>query len=187
MKKFFLTVSVALASVVAFAQTPKFAVVNFTELVQLAPEADDARAAIQSATLAAQETDQEMIEEYNSKANTYQQKASTWTPAIRESKEKELQEIMQRIQEFESNIQLELQQQQQILMAPIVEKAQKAVAQVAKEGSYTIVVETGSFLYIDESQTTDITMACREIMGIPDSRTLETLQAELAAQAAAQQ
>lgn len=184
MKKIILIAAAALVSLGASAQNLKFAHVNFSELVQLMPEADEARAAITASSKEAEETYQSMVEEFNSKYSTYQQKSSTWTAAIKESKEKELSEINNRIQEFQQNIQIELQQQQSQLMAPIQEKAVKAVEKIAKEGGYIYVFDRNQILYLDESQSTDITPAARKALNIPAGRTLETLQAEL--QAAAQ-
>ena len=43
-----------------------------------------------------------------------------------------------------------------------------------------------TMLYIDEAQSTDLTPAARKALSIPEGRTLETLQAELQAQANAE-
>ena len=84
MKKILLFAVMAFISAAAFAQ-PKFAHVNFTELYQLMPEADQARATMTAAQNEAQEVYQSMMEEYQNKVTTYQQKSSTWTQTIRES------------------------------------------------------------------------------------------------------
>lgn len=182
MKKFFVFATMALAGITAFAQ-PKFAHVNLNELVQLMPEMDEARTAMNASSKEANETYMAMVEEFNSKAQAYQQKASSWTPAIRESKEKELNEIQGRIQEFQESIQAELQQQQQQLMAPIYKKASDTVNAIAKEAGYIFVFEVSQLIYVDAQQSADITPQAREKLGIPADRTLESLQAELQAQA----
>ena len=84
MKKILLIAAMAFVSAAAFAQ-PKFAHVNFTELYQLMPEADEARATMTAASNEAQETYQAMMDEFQTKYSQYQQKASTWTATIRES------------------------------------------------------------------------------------------------------
>ena len=183
MKKILIFAAMALVSAAAFAQ-PKFAHVNFQELYQLMPEADQARATMTATQNEAMDTYQTMIEEYQSKVTQYQQKASTWTQTVRESKERELTDMQQRIAEFEQNIQQELAAQQNELMAPLVQKAQEAVSSLAKAGSYIYVFDTSQMLYIDPAQSTDLTPAARKALNIPEGRTLETLQAEL--QAAAQ-
>ncbi|MBQ9462108.1 MAG: OmpH family outer membrane protein [Bacteroidales bacterium] len=186
MKKILLVAALAIMSVAAFAQQ-KFAHVNFTELVQLMPESDQARATLEASSKEANETYQAMADEWNTKYQQYQQKAASWTPAIRETKEKELTDMQQRIQEFNQTVQAELQQQQQQLMAPIYQKAQEAVNKLAKEGGYIYVIDQTSALYIDPAQSTDLTPAARKALSIPDDRTMESLQKELQAQAEQQQ
>lgn len=183
MKKFILITAAAVITLSASAQNLKFAHVNFNELVMLMPEADSARAQMEVSQKEAQDTYRTMVEEYQSKAQKYQQNSSTWTAAIRESKEKELADISNRIQEFDQSIQQELQQQQQQLMAPIQQRAVAAVEKLAKEGGYIYVFEKASMLYVDETQSVDLTPAARKALNIPDGRTLETLQQELQAQA----
>ena len=184
MKKILLIAAMAFVSAAAFAQ-PKFAHVNFTELYQLMPEADEARATMTAASNEAQETYQAMMDEFQTKYSQYQQKASTWTATIRESKEKELSDMQARIQEFSQNVQQELAAQEQQLMAPLYQKAQDTVTKLAKDGGYIYVFEASSVLYVDPSQSTDLTPAARKALNIPEGRTLEALQAEL--QAAQQQ
>ena len=183
MKKILLIAAVLLIGVAASAQ--KFAHVNFQELVQLMPESDQARAVIQESQKNAQESYQEMMNEFQDKYAKYQQNVNSYTPATRKTKEDELTQIQQRIQEFSQNVEQELQEQQQKLMEPIYKKAQEKMNEIAKAGGYIFVFDRGSVLYIDEAQSTDITGECRKALGIPESRTLESLQAELAAQAQA--
>jgi outer membrane protein len=169
------------------ASAQKLGRVNFTELYQLAPEADAAREQINAMQNEAQETFSSMVEEYQTKANQYQQKSASWTAAIKEAKEKELVDIQNRIQEFQQTISQELQQQQAQLMSPIMEKAQKAVQDLAKAQGLVAVFDSSSALYFDEAAVVDLTPAARKALGIKEGRTLEQLQQELqaAAQAAA--
>lgn len=185
MKKILLIAAMAFISVCSFGQ--KFAHVNSTELVQLCPEADAARTTMDASSQEAQETYQAMVDEFNTKYTQYQQKVNTWTQAIRESKEKELTEIQQRIQEFSQTVQMELQQQEQQLYAPIYEKVNNTIQDLAKKGGYIYVFDVNSLLYIDETQSHDLTADARKVLGIAADRTLESLQAELQAKAQAAQ
>ena len=187
MKRIFIIAAAALVSFAASAQDFKFAYVDFTELVQLMPEADSARVQTEAASMEAQETYQSMVEEYQAKAQQFQQKQATWTPAIRESKAAELQQIEYRIQEFQQAIQQDLQQLQTTLQAPIYEKAQNAVNELAKAKGVAVVFEKNSLLYIDPAQGIDLTPEARVALNIPEGRTLETLQQELQAKAQAAQ
>ena len=186
MKKILLIAVTAFAAVSAFAQ-PKFAHVNSTELVQLCPEMDKARETMNAAQNEAQETFNDMQAEFNTTLQTYQSKGSSWTQATRESKEKELTEIQQRIQEFSQTVQMELQQQQDQLMQPIMQKVNETVQEIAKRGGYIFVFDVSSLIYFDTSQSTDLTPEARKALNIPADRTLETLAAELQAQAQAAQ
>jgi len=186
MKKIFIVAVAALVSFTGFAQQ-KFAHVNLIELVQLMPEADAAREQMAASQKEAQETFQAMYEEYQSKAQKYQQNAATWNATIKESKEKELADIQQRLNEFDQSIQEELSQQQQTLMAPIQQKATEVVNKLAKEGGYIYVFPEGAMIYIDPKQSTNLTPAARKALGIPEGRTLESLYQELQAKAQAEQ
>ena len=187
MKRIILIAAAAFVSFAATAQDFKFGYVDFTELIQLMPEMDSARVQIDAASAEAQETYQAMVEEFQSKYQQFEQKQASWTPAIRESKAAELQQIEGRIQEFQQAIQQDLQQLQNSLQAPIYEKAQKAINDLAKAKGVALVFEKNSLLYIDPAQGIDLTAEGRVALNIPEGRTLETLQAELQAKAMAAQ
>lgn len=182
MKKIILIATTAILTFSASAQSLKFAHVNYNELVQLMPEADAARKQLAAQTKEFEQTYQDMASEFQNKYSQYQQKAATWTATIKESKEKELNDIQQRLQEFQNTAQSEMQQQQQKLMAPIQKKAIDVVNKLAKEGGYIYVFEKSALLYVDEKQSVDLTPIARKVLNIPASRTLESLQAELQAQ-----
>ena len=186
MKRILLIAAVALMSVAASAQSFKWAYVDFNELVMLMPEMDEARATMEENQKTNEEILVAMYEEYQTKMQQYQQKAETWTPAIRESKEKEIMEIQSRLEQTQQSLQAELQQLQQNLQAPIYEKAQTAVNDLAKAQGIALVFEKASLLYLDPAQGIDLTSEARTALKIPADRTLEALQAELQAKAQAQ-
>ena len=179
MKKIFVIAAMALLTLSASAQ--KIARVNFTELVQLMPEADKARETMAAASKEADETYKTMVEEFQTKYQQYQQKASTWTASIKESKERELSDMQQRIQEFQQSVSQELQEQQNTLMAPIYQKAQEEVEKIAKAQNVDVLLDSSSALYFSTA-IIDLTAEARKALGIQEGRTLEQLQQEMAAQ-----
>lgn len=187
MKKFFIIAAMTMISFAVSAQDFKFGYVDFTELTQLMPEMDSARVQLDAASVEAQETYNAMIEEYQTKAQQFQQKQASWTPAVRESKQSELQQIEYRIQEFQQAIQQDLQQLQNSLQAPIYEKVQQTVNSIAQAKGLALVFEKNSLLYVDPAQGVNLTPEARIALGIPEGRTLETLQQELQAKAQAAQ
>ena len=185
MKKILATLALGLIGLSLFAQN--IGRVNFSELVQLMPESDQARSVIQESQKNAQESYQEMMNEFQDKYNKYQQNVNSYTPATRKSKEDELTQIQQRIQEFSQTVQMELQQQQEQLMQPIYQKVNEVVQDLAKKGGYIYVFDIQSLLYVDEAQSHDLTAEARKALNIPADRTLEALAAELQGQQQAAQ
>lgn len=155
--KLFLVVVMAGISVAAFAQAPKFAHINFQELVVLMPESDSAKVKMEAFGKELQEQIEALQTELQSKFTTYQQKQATWTAGVLEAKQKELQELNQRMEEFKQTAQEEFQKKQQELMVPILDKAKKTIATVAKREGYIYVfdISTGVLPYFDEQQSTD--------------------------------
>ena len=184
MKKILLIAAMAVMSVAASAQDLKWAYVDFNEIIMLMPEMDEARATLEENQKTNEEILVAMYDEYQTKMQQYQQKAESWTPAIRESKEREIMEIQSRFEQTQQSLQVELQQN---LQAPIYEKAQATVTDLAKAKGIAFVFEKASLLYVDPAQGIDLTPEARTALNIPADRTLEALQAELqaAAQAAA--
>jgi outer membrane protein len=187
MKKIILIAVMAVMSVAASAQNLKFGYVNFNEIVMLMPEMDAARATMEENQKTNEEILMSMYQEYQTKMQDYQAKAATWTVAIRESKEKELMDIESRLQQTQQSLQQEMQQLQSSLQAPIYEKAQTTVQEIAKAQGLAFVFEESSLLYIDPAQGVNITAEARKALNIPEGRTLEALQAELEAKAMAAQ
>ena len=190
MKRIIIIAAMAIVSLAASAQDLKFGYVNYTELVQLMPAMDSVRVQLEAQEKETYETLGAMYEEYQTKAEQFQQKQATWTPAIRDSKMKELQEIEARFQENQQIFQQELQQMQQMLQAPVYERAQNAVKELAQAKGLAFVFEESQMLYIDPAQGVNLTPEARKalvVLGIPEGRTIETLQAELQAKAQAAQ
>ena len=187
MKKIILIAVMAVMSVAASAQNLKFGYVDFNEIVMLMPEMDAARATMEENQKTNEEILMSMYQEYQTKMQDYQAKANTWTAAIRESKEKELMDIESRLQQTQQSLQQEMQQLQNSLQAPIYEKAQTTIQNLAKAQGLAFVFEESSLIYIDPAQGVNLTTDVRKALNIPEGRTLETLQAELEAKAMAAQ
>ena len=177
--------AMAVMSFAAMAQDFKFGYVDFNELVMLMPEMDEARAAIEENQKTNEEILMTMYQEYETKMQQYQQNNATWTPAVREMKEKEIMQLEQNLQQNQQVLQQEIQQLQQQLQAPIYEKAQKAVNELAKAKGLAVVFEKNSLLYLDPAQGVNLTPEARTALNIPVDRTLEKLQQELQAKAQA--
>lgn len=176
MKKIALIVFATLFAFTLSAQNSKFGYINVTELVMLTADADSARVRLQAYQKELEEEMESMQTELNNKYNTYQQKQATWTAAIRESKERELNELSQRIQQFQQTAGADLQQLQQNLFNPIVEKAEGAVAKIAKEKGLTFVfrMDSNPLVYYNENQGVDLLPLVKAAMGVPAEKVAPT-------------
>ena len=95
-----------------------------------------------------------MQAEYENKVVEYQQNETTYTDIIKEDKIREIESIQQRVVEFQKNAQQSLSEKEAELFIPIREKAMKAIDEVAKEGEFTFIFDSGSgsFLFAAESE-----------------------------------
>lgn len=80
--------------------------------------------------------------EYQAKGEAYQKGAATMTEVVKADKEKELTALQQSIQEFQRNAEQSLQQKQQTLLKPALDKLQKNIDAVAEESGYTYVLNS---------------------------------------------
>ena len=183
MKKLIIIAALALVSIAATAQELKFAYVDYNELITLMPEMDEARATLEENQKTNNEILSAMYEELQTKYQQYQQKAESWTPAIRQSKEAEITEIQARFEQTQQSLQAELQELQNSLQTPIMEKAQNTVTEIAKAKGVVAVFELSSLLYIDPAQAINLTPDARKALNIPEDRTIESYYAELQAKA----
>ncbi|MBX0292790.1 OmpH family outer membrane protein [Hymenobacter sp. HSC-4F20] len=80
--------------------------------------------------------------EFRTKVEAYQKGGATMTDVVKADKEKELQNLQQSIQEFQQNAEVSLQQKQQTLLKPALDKLQKNIDAVADENGYTYILNS---------------------------------------------
>lgn len=131
------------------------------------PERDSAVSKLDKFTKTLQDQVEELQVEFNKKYQDYLQKRSTFTDAIREMKEKELNEMQQRAQEFQQVAEQDYQRYQSEVMKPVIERADSAIKKVAKANGFTYIFDTstGVILYFSE-QSVDIGPLVKKELGI---------------------
>jgi len=176
MKKFALIICFVFALGISASAQIKCGHVNVNELISLMSDRDSAVVKLQAYNAELVETMQGMEDEYNSKYAEYNRKQGEWTAAIREAKERDLQELVQRIQQFQQTAQQEMQQMQSSLMAPVYEKAQAAIQKIAKANSLTYIFDlsAGSIIYFDEATSMNILPLAKKELGIPAEKVAPT-------------
>ena len=157
MKHFIL---IALASMVGLTEAvaQKFGHLDAQEVLLSLPERAEAQASIEAAAGEYETEVARMQSELETKFADYQAKASTWPDAIRQQKERELQQLDAGLQEFGVTIQNDLAQMEQQLLSPMIERVRKAIEDVGKEQGYTYIFDTstGVTLYNGGDDVTDL-------------------------------
>lgn len=82
------------------------------------------------------------VKEFREKYDSYEKGASMMTDVIRADKEKELQDLNGQIEAFQKNAEQSMQEKQQKLMKPVLEKIQKAIDDVAVENAFTYILSS---------------------------------------------
>jgi outer membrane protein len=85
---------------------------------------------------------------------------------IKQTKTKELQDMQARIEDFRENAQKDYQDREKKLLTPIIDKAKKAIEDVAAENKYSYIFDSGvgSLLYQDASD--DILPLVKKKLGL---------------------
>ncbi|MBS1589018.1 MAG: OmpH family outer membrane protein [Bacteroidetes bacterium] len=141
-----------LASSAIFAQT-KFGYINSDELLSVMPEAKKADSSLTLFAKSYQDQLEQMSKEYQKKVQDYQNQEKTMTEAMKEVKVKEIQQLEERIQSTQQSAQDKVAKKREELYSPILEKADKAIKDVAKSNNFDFVFDAsrGNVLYAKES------------------------------------
>lgn len=150
-RKGFLLLTVALLfSGISFAQgTLKFGYIDSQKLMSEMPATDSAQAQLKNFEQQLQTQMQAMGQEYKSKVQAYQNNVGTMSDLIKQTKEQEISDLQQRIQDFQNSASTDIQKKQQQLFQPIIQKVKNAIDAVGKEYHYTYIfdVSQGVVLY----------------------------------------
>lgn len=142
--------------------------INSNELLLAMPERATIETEIQNHAKQLETQLLAMQRELETKYQDFQAKESLMTEAIREDKIKELTSLEKRLNEFQERAQTDLQKKEQELTEPLITKAKDAIEKVAKENSYTYVLDSGIgfMLYIDETTADDIMPLVKKELGL---------------------
>jgi len=154
------------------AQTYKFGHIDTQKLLQSLPDYAKAQETLQAEGKSIQDQMEIMKVELNNKYNDYMENEKLpagdpkkWSDIVKADKEREIQDLQQRAQEFQATAQQKMQEKQQELMKPILEKIDNAIKEVAKENNFTYIFEITTLLYYSE-ESIDITPMVKAKLGV---------------------
>lgn len=120
----------------------KVAHINVTELMAEMPEMKAANTQLENYGKTFDNEYRSMVEEYQTKIKKYDQEAATVSDAINETRTQEVQEMGNRIQQYQQTASKDMQNKQEEVLKPILEKAKAAIQKVAKAKGYQYVLDS---------------------------------------------
>jgi outer membrane protein len=151
---------------VAFAQATKFGYIDSRELLKAMPEIAKADKDLQDFAKTYQDQLQQMSQEYEKKVKEFQAGEKTMSDAVKEVKVKEIQDLQNRIETFNQSATEKVDKKKQELYAPILEKADKAIKDVAKEKAYDYVFDASSGALLHAKETDNLLPMVKTKLGI---------------------
>ena len=166
MKLFTVVLFIGLAATTN-AQTQKFGHIDLQALVQVMPERASAETEFNNFQGELEEVLGDMQKNYQATLTQLEQLGEDASEIKRNAKITELQDMQQRIQAYQQNAQIQLQQKQGELLQPVFDKAEKAIEEVAKEKGLLYVFDVGTKVVLYKSnQSIDLLPLVKAKMGI---------------------
>lgn len=152
---------------VSNAQNFKFGHIDSGQLLQQMPEREQARAQLEKYAKQLEDQMAAMQSELENKYQQYLEQRDSLPQVLLEAKESELTNIQQRLQAFQQTAQKDLSNKEGELLQPIIDKAKKAIDEVAAENNFTYVFDMsmGAILYHSE-QSVDMLPLVLKKLGI---------------------
>jgi len=172
MKKSFLFVSAfvlfsILAGSASYAQL-KIGHINSEEVMALMPERDSAAKVFEQYSVDLNKVMEEMQTEATKKYEIYARQQDSLTDFVKKAKEAEIMELNQKIENYRTLAQQELQKKQGELLQPIIDKVRKAIKDVAIANKYTYILDiaSGAVVYFPEDETLNVLPLVKAKLGL---------------------
>lgn len=157
MRTLFLAVVFGMITATTYGQTQKIGYADWSYIFSQLPEFKQIENEIKTHGTQLENQLKAKSQELEAKYKAYQAMPATTPDAIRADKERELQQMQESIQKFQQDAQTSLQNKNTTLMDPVYKKVGKAIEDVAKENSYSFIINPQLFsgddilLYSDEN------------------------------------
>ncbi len=164
MKKILLLIAAVVFVAVNSADAQKYGHVNSGEILEVMPGVDSLQIKLKAFQDELQAMYESMMTEYQQKKDKFDREVGTMSSAVRQVREKELQDLGTRIQEFQSGAQDDLEEKQYELAKPFQDAIQNAINKVSKDHGYSYIFDTKILLYYGGGE--DITPLVKKELGI---------------------
>ncbi|MCY1720109.1 OmpH family outer membrane protein [Prolixibacteraceae bacterium Z1-6] len=154
---------------VSNAQTLKFGHIDLQALVQVMPERTNAETEFNKFQGELEEILGEMQKDYQTKLGEFEALGNEASEIKKNAKIAEIQDVQQRIQNYQQTASMQIQQKQAELLEPVFDKAESAIEEVAKEKGLIYVFDSGAgnrtILY-KSNQSVDLLPLVKAKLGI---------------------
>ncbi len=147
-------------------KAPKFGHLDFAKLYGMMPGQDSIQKVYESYAKGLQNQLSTMQAELQNKYQEYQANQATMSNIIKQTKEREIQDLQTRMDEFNQQAQQDLANKETELTTPLIEKARAAVKEVAKENGYTYIFNSTEGLLLYATPSDDILSLVKKKLGI---------------------
>lgn len=144
----------------------KFGYIDSRELLQAMPEITKADEELQAYAKTFQEQLSAMGREYEKKIQEYQATEKTMSEAVREVKQKEIMDLQNRIESTNQSATEKVEKKKQDLYAPILERADKAIKEVASEQNFDYIFDASSGALLHANESSNIIADVKKKLGI---------------------
>lgn len=157
-----------LSAATTHAQNKKLGYINSAAILAEMPEVKQMQSNLEGFQAQLQKKGEQLITEYQQKQQEAMRRKELGelSPVQEEQILQELQEQEQQIYAFQAEMQQKLAEKEQQLLAPILEKINTAIQEVAKSEGYAYIFDlsTGAILYADENL--DLTAKVKAKLGM---------------------
>lgn len=151
-----------------FAQNVKFGHLKSGELLKLMPEFTKAEADMQALQKKYSDELQAAQADLQKKYADYMQQADSLPKNLADRKQKDIQELAQRAEQFQQEIPNILTKAQEDMLAPVFKKLEDAITVVGTEGGYIYIFDLSrtAIPFVNDKLSTDVTPQIKAKLGL---------------------
>jgi outer membrane protein len=167
MKKIIVLAVVALMGTAVTVNAQKIGHINTNDLLVAMPETKKAQDKLKKSQDSLNVVYAQLIKEYQEKDSVIRVDSIKWSPAIKQIRFKEFQDLADAVQQYSTSAQQFLQQKEQEFFAPVQKIALDAIQSVAKANGYAYVVSRDALLVVPT--TDDLLPLVKKFLKIPET------------------
>jgi outer membrane protein len=167
MKKIIVLAVVALMGTAVTVNAQKIGHINTNDLLVAMPETKKAQDRLKNSQDSLNVVYAQLIKEYQEKDSVIRVDSIKWSPAIKQIRFKEFQDLADAVQQYSTSAQQFLQQKEQEFFAPVQKVALDAIQAVAKANGYAYVVSRDALLVVPT--TDDLLPLVKKYLKIPET------------------